>query len=163
MSKNELSKKTMKSVDSAFNAFYKKDFKKAKTSFEKLISDESLAQWQKTRMEQFLSICNQKLNQPAKIEINQLKPSFVHLSALMNEKLYEEATKMIDTMRDLEKGAAEYLKSEIAIEQDHVEEALSLLTEAIALDPKNRGYAIHSPSYQNYLSHELFSFLQTEE
>ena len=159
MSTTGMNKRTMNSLDAAFGAFMKKDYKKAKTSLQKLSINDSLEKWQKAKIDQFLAICNRKTEDASKLKDGEtLAPSFASISVLINEKCYEQAVSMMDSI-ELDKGSVYYLKAEMAIEQGLVDEAVTLLNEAIDVDPRNKGYAMHSPSFQEHLQDEEFSFL----
>jgi len=159
MSTTGINKRTMNSLDAAFGAFMKKDYKKAKVSFQKLLTNDALEPWQKAKMDQYLSMCNRNTEDTTELQNKEaLEPTFASISVLINEKCYEQAINMMDSS-ELDTGSVSYLKAEMAIEQGLVDEAVTLLNEAIEADPRNKGYAMHSPSFQEHLQDEKFSFL----
>ncbi len=65
-----------------------------------------------------------------------------------------------DRLREISLGDTEGLTA--LCEQEDFDAAASQLQQAIELDPKNKGYARHSPSFRRHLDRECFAFLASE-
>jgi len=146
-------------VEKAFDTFYKKQYDKALGLFEAIASDKDLEPWEANRINQFIQICQQKNDEKKN---GGMPESLGTVSVLMNEKKYDEALALIGKLK-LEKGDALFLQAEIAAEQAQSEQALDLLKKAIEADGRNRGFALNSPSFQELLNEEVFSFLKQKQ
>lgn len=142
-----------KLLDSAFNAFHKRDFKKAVESFDSLLEKEKFDSAMKARIEQYRATAQKKMDQSsASLDANSANVAF-----LINEGRFEEAEAMLKN-GEFQADLVAYLKSQMSLLQDKVDEAKGFLEEAIKLNPDNKGYAINSSVFAPHLN-ESFQFL----
>jgi tetratricopeptide (TPR) repeat protein len=76
----------------------------------------------------------------------------------MNLGQFDKAEQLLEKL-DAEKGDKEFLLAEASLGKEELDKALDYLTEAIKFNPHNKGYALNSPAFAEYLNHEKFQFL----
>ena len=145
-------------LDKAFKLFQTKEYKKAIKAFDTLLGKDAVAPWVKQKVGRFKEIAEKNCQAEPKKEPGSLK----EISYLMNLGKYDEADAMLETL-DVSESVKSFLRAEIAIEQENVDESVELLQQAIEANPANRGYALNSPSFAKYIKQEKFQFLRSKK
>lgn len=152
--------KLQNSIDQGFDFFYKKNYEKARDAFKKFMNENGAEVWEKTRISQFISICERALDPKFINETSQnLEASMGAVSALINEKHFSDAITMLEQL-DITKSDFYFLRAEIEVEQGNLEEAAEFIKKAIEENPLNRGYALNSPAFRDHINEEPLAFLK---
>ncbi|MDJ0837444.1 MAG: hypothetical protein QNK37_13080 [Acidobacteriota bacterium] len=146
-----------KTVNHAFKFYHERKFEKAAEAFGKLLADDSLPIWQRTRFEQFHKIVKDFQNPAEEQEAASLKMVSYHL----NRQEFDKAEAVIENL-SISEDARQYLLAEIRIEQGKKHEAVNLLQRAVDKNEDNAGYALNSPSFAEVLKEDEFLFLRSE-
>ncbi|CAM2007669.1 hypothetical protein [Acanthopleuribacter pedis] len=146
-----------KTLDSAVQQFNKKNWEQAAKAFNELLADESVTNQIKHRIRQYQVIVDRKLNgSSADDEASDMKLVSYHMN--MGER--DRAREILNNSSSIDEGAKLTLLAEMAVEEEQLEEAVSLLEKAIEISTDNRGYALNSPVFAAVVNQPEFEFLR---
>lgn len=149
-----------KTLDLAIQQFHDKNWKKADKAFSDLLADGSVSNQIKHRARQYQVIVDRKLNGfSADEEASDMKLVSYHMN--LGER--DSAREILNNSSAISEGARLTLQAEMAVEEEQLEEAVSLLQKAIEISTDNRGYALNSPVFAAVINQPEFEFLRQSQ
>lgn len=144
----------IKLFEEALQLFFAHEWRKAEALLGRVVEEADFNQLA-DRARQFRAICQTKLAQEEPID-----NPYLEAIALKNHQRVDAALGVVKKHGDVSKDERwTYLAASLNALAGRDEEALSLLSRAIELEPRNRVHAYHDPDFQSLRHREGFSSL----